>query len=238
MKRIAFLGLSAAAVGLSGCVTLPHNEGAPAPISAVVSSIKSDLEAYQNYDAAASLEPPLNDACHGVVGFAIESVKVSLTTMVDDSVTGNGSAVLPVPGATFGPSMSATRDVKGTQTLTFALYPKPELSKAEVLAAQRIDAEKYPIAAHLKALREGLLDASRAKPCMSLVPPAGADGKVNDPGGTFAFGFTVTNQATAGGTLKLVIYSLGASGTSQSQFGNMVTVTFKAHKDAVALTAQ
>lgn len=238
MSRMGLVSVLALAIGVSGCATVPRNEGAPAKISDVVGALKRDLDVYQKYDAVTSMEAPLNDACHGVVGFSIESVKVALTTSIDNSVAGNGSAVLPVPGATFGPSMSLSHDEKGTQTLTFSLYPKTEVGSEDVQTVREIDSGRYPIAANLKALREGLLEASRAKPCMALIPPADAAGKVNDPGGTFAFGFTVTNQATAGSTLKLIVYSLGATGSSQSQIGNTVTVSFKAHTNAAALMSR
>lgn len=224
---------------LIACQTPPQNEGAPTKVSDVVLKIKTDLAAYQQYDAQASLAGPLANACGGRVGFNIENVKVSLTTQTDDTGTYNGSATLPVGSTTFAPSLAYSHEQKGTQTLTFSLYPKPA-SVPKSLASQEpapLNASAYPIAAALQQLRDGLLVASDKAPCVSLVP-SGTDpatGKpIADAGDTFAFGFTVTNTATEGGVLKFIVFSLGATESQQHQAGNTITVTFKAHPGSAA----
>jgi hypothetical protein len=45
-----------------------------------------------------------------------------------------------------------------------------------------------------------------------------------DAGGTFVFGFTVTKQEQVGGTLKLLVFSLGATNTVQRQASNSIAV--------------
>ncbi|WP_429555179.1 hypothetical protein [Paraburkholderia sp. MM5477-R1] len=188
---------------------------------------------YQVYDAAAAAAKPLDDACKGIVGFYIDNVKVSLTTQTDDTLTGTGSATLPVGPVAVGPSVSASQENKGTQTLTFTLYPKAEPTPpTSQPAPPAIDASVYPIAASLQRLRDGLLAASQKGPCVSLVPPSG----VKDDGGTYAFGFTVINQASVGGTLKFVVFSLGATNTAQRQASNTITVNFKARPGSAAAT--
>jgi hypothetical protein len=227
------------AIGLTlvACSTtsVPQNEGAPAGVAEVVGKIKADLATYQDYDAKASTEPALPNACKGIVGFYIDNVKVSLTTQRDDTISTSGSLTLPVGSATFGPSLGASHEIKGTQTLTFALYPKvlpPSKTKERL---EIIDANEFPIAASLQRLRNGLLVASKEEPCVALIPlPDPATGKVTDTGGTFAFGFTVIKQVSTGGTLKFVVFSLGATNTAQRQAGNSITVTFKARQGSVA----
>ena len=203
----------------------------------MVGRIKADLGVYQAYDAVAAAARPLDNACKGIVGFYIDNVKVSLTTQTDDTTSTTGSATLPVGSGTFGPSLGTSHESKGTQTLTFALYPKleptPDAPRATPVA---IDASQYPIAASLQRLRDGLLEASQKGPCISLVPPPGSDGKPSkDDGGTYAFGFTVINQVSSGGTLKFAVFSLGATNTAQRQAGNTITVTFKARPNSRAL---
>jgi hypothetical protein len=225
---------------LAACQTVPQNEGAPAKVSDVVLKIKADLAAYQQYDAQASAAGPLANACGGRVGFNIDNVKIALTTQTDNTGTYSGSATLPVGSATLTPSLTYSQEQKGTQTLTFSLYPKAAI----VARGQPIqkppppDADTYPIAAALQQLRDGLLEASYKAPCVSLIP-TGTDpntGKpVSDPGGTFAFGFTVTNTATEGGTLKFIVFSLGATESQQHQAANAITVTFKALPGSAAL---
>lgn len=220
-------------LALGACCSLPQNEGSPAQVADVVGKIKADLKVYQAYDAAAASVVPLDNACQASVGFYIDNVKVSLTTQTDVTTSGTASATLPVGSGTFGPSLTlgASQETKGTQTLTFTLYPKvvPAFNAKQVVP-KAIDANLYPIAASLQSLRNGLLEASQKEPCISLTPISGLDGKqaTADPGGTYAFGFTVINNASAGGTLKFVVFSLGATNTVQRQAGNTITVTFKA----------
>ena len=234
-------------LALGACCSLPHNEGSPARVADVVSKIKADLGVYQTYDASAAAAKPLDNACKGTVGFYIDNVKVSLTTQTDDTTSETGSATLPVGSVTFGPSLGVSQEAKGTQTLTFTLYPKKAepTPTASQEAPKTIDASLYPIAASLQRLRNGLLEASQKKPCISLVPigpdgkplaPTGPDGKpaTADAGGTYAFGFTVINNASAGGTLKFAVFSLGATNTAQRQASNTITVTFKARLGSAA----
>lgn len=213
--------------------TVPQNEGAPTGVAAVVRQIKADLAKYQDYSAKTSTDKALPNACNGIVGFDIDNVKVSLTTQSDDTSTVKGSLALPVGPVTFGPGLGASREIKGTETMTFVLYPDVVATPTPVTAAgtEAIDSDQYPIAASLQRLRNGLLDASDAKPCMRLVPsPDATIGAPKDPGGTFAFGFAVINKGTSDSSLKFVIFSLGATTAAERQVGNTITVTFKARK--------
>jgi hypothetical protein len=227
-----------AALGLSACASVPQNEGAPATVSEVVARIKADINAYQDYDAKASGVPPLVNACRASVGFRIDSVKVSLTTETDNTAAANAGLKLPVGGWSLAPSWSGSSEGKGTQNLTFMLYPKARAPAAGAMKLPAsIDAAKFPIAAALQRLRDGLLQASYQAPCLSLVPinsggvPLPPD---KDPGGTYAFGFTVTDTSTVGGTISFTVFSLGASDSAKTTAGNTITVTFKARPDAAA----
>lgn len=222
---------------LAGCAAVPQNEGVPATVSDVVKKIKQDLAVYQGYDADAASAKPRDNPCEGAVSFNISSVKIALTTQTDDTTSGNASATLPVGSGTFGPSFSGSHEVKGTQTTTFTLYPKEiEIKKSNNAKPPKpIDASLYPIAAGLQQLRDGLLDASQIRPCVSLIPPSGDDGKPsNDDGGTYTFGFAVINQNQGGANIKFVLFSLGATTTSQRQAANTITVAFKARPDTAA----
>lgn len=223
---------------LTGCATIPQNEGKPTNVSDVVKKIKQDLSIYQKYDASAAGEKPIDNACHGAVSFSISDVKVSLTTQIDDTDSGSASLTLPVGSGTFGPLFSGLHEVKGSQITTFTLYPKQIEIRAskDAEAPKPIDASFYPIAAGLQQLRDGLLDASQIGPCVSLIPPPGDDGKpAKDDGETFTFGFTVINQSTGGENIKFVLFSLGANNTSQRQAANTITVTFKARSGSEAI---
>lgn len=242
-KSIATCFAAVCGTVLVACQDIPQNEGEPTRVADVVDRIKADIGAYQAYDAIASAATPLNNECHGAVGFYIDNVKVVLTTQTDDTTSGTASAMLPVGSGTFGPSLGSSHETKGTQTLTFTLYPKvPSTPKAVLPTPPPIDASLYPIAASLQRLRDGLLEASQRGPCVSLVP-IGADGQpakdsdgkpVKDDGGSYAFGFTVINQASAGATLKFVVFSLGATNTAQRQAANTITATFKARPGSAA----
>jgi hypothetical protein len=93
---------------------------------------------------------------------------------------------------------------------------------ARAAAQQLIDPGQFPIAAALQQLREGLLRASSQEPCFDLVPAP------SESPNTFAFGFTVINDASAGGELKFAVFSVGASTESQRTAGNTITVAFEA----------
>jgi len=233
MLKRAFV-ITVAAAALAGCQTIPQNEGKPATVADVVTQIKKDLGEYQRYDAQAAAAKPLPNTCGGAVGFDITSVKVALTTQTDNTLAGTGTATLPVGGATLLPTFGASNEVKGTQTLTFSLYPKPATAPRGTASPARSDPAQYPLAASLEQLREGLLEASKTAPCFSLIPLPDGDKPATDDGGTFVFGFTVINQNTAGATIKFVVFSLGATATSQRQAGNTITVTFKARPGSAA----
>ncbi len=222
---------------LAGCATVPQNEGFPANVSDVVKKIKHDLAIYQDYDANAASARPLDNTCHGAVSFSINSVKIVLTTQTGDSISGNASATLPVGSVTFGPSISGSREYKGTQTTTFTLYPTEIAIKAlkDTAPPKPIDASEYPIAAGLQQLRDGLLDASQISPCVSLTPPPGNDGTPSkDDGGMYTFGFTVINQTQGGANIKFALFSLGANNSYQRLAGNTITVSFKARNMSAA----
>ena len=234
VNRMICAAVMSTAIGIAGCQSVPVNEGTPASVSEVMAKLKDDLAMYQVYDAEASAAAPLPNVCKGIVGFFIDNVKVQLTTKTDTTTSGKAEIALPVGAVTFGPSLSGSQQAVGTQTLAFAFYPRPIVAKKRDKRPAAIDGAQYPIAASLQQLRDGLLAASDKEPCISLVPE-GPDGKLlADPGGTFAFGFTVINTVSGGASLKFVVFSLGATSSSQQQAGNTITVTFKARPDSAA----
>lgn len=224
-RRVNFLLLLTFFCSLfAGCQSIPQNEGAPASVTDVVSKLKRDIGKYQQYDAWASKQPAQNDECEAVVGFAIDSVKIALTTATDRTTSGTAEATLPVSTTTIGAKLGIAEQVKGTETMTFSVYPlAPDPMSVE--AEPAINPAEEPIAASLQQLRKGLLQAGNIKPCMSLIP---IDPEAKDPGNTFTFGFAVINTATVGGSIKFVIFSLGASDVTQRQASNSITVAFKA----------
>lgn len=227
--------LCAAVLALVGCHTMPHNQGDPTKVSTVVERIKADLGAYQTYDAYAAAAAALKNACGGAVGFYIESVKVSLTTETSDKKEAGGSAELPVGTGTFAFNAGGSNERKGTQSLTFSLYPRPVVVKGAQSEPAPIDPEQFPIASALQKLRNGLLEASAKEPCVSLVPlDANGNPTGNDDGGSYEFGFTIINNTSAGGTLKFVVFSLGATRTKEWSAGNTITATFKARPETGA----
>lgn len=221
---------------LAACQSMPQNEGVPATVAEVIGQIKNDLSVYQDYDAKVASIAPLNNSCNGVIGFYVESVKVSLTTSTNDTITSSGAATLPVGSGIFGASLGKISEIKGTQNLTFMLYPKTEVNPVSGQGTiKKISADDFPIAASLQRLRDGLLAASDSKPCVSLIPPADDKGKITDPGGTFVFGFTVSKQSTIGANIKLVIFSLGSTSTNQTQAGNTIAILYKARDGSSGL---
>lgn len=232
-KAIIWMPAAFSVLALGACNSIPQNEGAPASVSDVVVRIKQDVARYQAYDKANSLAlENLASSCKPSVGFYIVSVKVSLTTQTDDTASATGSATLPVGPVTIGPSVGDSHETKGTQTLTFSLYPQSN-PKTSPTDGKPISAEDFPIAATLQRLRDGLLDASQKDPnsCMNLTPPTGSK---DDGSGTYAFGFTVINQGTGGLSLKFLVFSLGATASAQRQASNTITVTFKARPGSMA----
>ena len=223
------------ACGLAACQSLPRNEGDPVRVTDVVERIKADLAAYLRYDAQAAQAPPLDTACRGIVGFDIESVKVSLTTQTDATSSVTGGATLAVGSGSLGATFGVSEERKGTQSLGFTLYPARDVGAHLAPEPEPLDPDLYPITTSLKQLREDLLAASAKTPCMALTPPD-RDGKPQrDEGGSFSFGFTVNNQVARGGGLKFVVFALGPAQSLQHQVGNTITVTFRARAGSAAL---
>lgn len=224
------------ALSLVACSSLPRTVGDPASVSEVVQKIKADLEAYQRYDAEAATLRPAEDACRGVVSFAIEKVKVSLITRTDVSAGGSASASAVLADVKVGPGWDAAERVHGAQTLTFTLYP--EGPRSATLAGARpapIDAAQFPIAAALQRLRDGLLEASHKPPCIALAPHDDDGTERRGDAGTVDFDFGVVNDRSANLGVKLVVFSLGVDSASHREAANSITVTFRPRPGAQAV---
>ncbi len=241
-NRLPFtrLFIFCAPIALGACCSVPQNTGNPVEISEVVERVKADLQIYHKYAAAIEDESPLKNSCKGAVRFTIDSVQISLTTQTDITNSKSASLTLPVGSGTFGPTWGTSLETKNTQTLTFNVYPKaPEKPGSKKDSPGEIDEALFPISAGLKRLREGLLVASQKEECLSLIPIAkGAGSKApDDPGNTYAFGFTVTKNSNRGGDFKFTLFSLGAASTTQKQAGNTITVAFRADASGAAAAA-
>ncbi|MRW94446.1 hypothetical protein GJ699_31195 [Duganella sp. FT80W] len=228
--------LLAVALLLTACQSIPQTEGSPATVAEVVGKIKTDLSVYRDYDARVGHVAALANTCNGIVGFEISSVKVALTTQTEQSSSTSAGATVPIGVSTFNGNTGSTRGWKGTQNLTFMLYPQPAVPTPVPNAADiAIDPQVYPIAASLQRLRDGLLEASDSKPCVALRPPPDEKGNVVDPGGTFVFGFTVVKGQTAGAGLKFLLFSVGGAQSAETQSGNTITIVYKARPGSIAI---
>lgn len=117
---------------------------------------------------AMSITPFSRSSLSGPVCSTWVNIRCKLPRQVGQiwvQINRTGSATLPVGAATLSPSVSGSHERKGTQTLTFSLYPKVEPAPSTLQSMPGpIDSDKYPIAASLQRLRDGLLEASQAKP--------------------------------------------------------------------------
>jgi hypothetical protein len=224
-------------LSLAGCASLPGNAGDPASVSEVVQKIKADLEVYQRYDAAAAAARPQDDACHGLASFAIEKVKVALTTRTEDTRGASVSASAVLADVKIGPGFDRSERVRGAQTLTFTLYPAPPspVARASAAAPAEIEPVRFPIAAALQRLRDGLLEASRKPPCVALAPHDEDGTEHRGDAGTVDFDFVVVNDRSGDAGLKLLVFSAGVDAAAHREAANSITVTFRPRGGAAAL---
>lgn len=243
---------------LASCSCFTDLKSQPEPISVtvtdVITQIKAELRAYSAYEHEADQKggkPKINPACKGQLNFSIQSVEVSLNIVTDLAASAGVGATIPIGQAVVGPSATLSREGKGTETITFTIYPvqpgqiadttfalfpdrfdlSPENKKAWGLTTPKAHAEALveespfegtPIAAALKQVRESLLSASNATPCLTFDPP-----NKKDQANNITIGFTVTKSKL--GKFQFSIFSIGPSVQSQSQtsIGHTIKVTFK-----------
>lgn len=239
-------------LGLSSCasqqVVQPIDVGA---ISAVQAEIKRQVGVYLAKDSQsptpiitvngrATPLSQINDGfwCgNGQIGFDISSVKVELTTTLDNSGGANAAFTLPANIVTVGPSGGYKRDVTNTQTLDYNLWPLENQSSS--VLGQNVteqDLENAPIAQALLGLRDALIlsamkfDYSTSpptprppQPCFTDYDPTKPAG---DPGDSFKLGLSITNDITGGVSVKVTILNFSATGESKSTTGNTLTVSF------------
>lgn len=187
-------------------------------------AIKADMNDYSLYEASVANDAALPNACKGKINFHVSSVSIQLETKTSVTTSGNASVELPVGGAKLGGSGSASNAEASTQTVSFKLEPKA----AQVGLANVPAPKAGSFYAVLRGLREALLKASDAEPCFTFPKEKQEN--------TIKFGFTVTEDKSAGGKISFLIFSLGAERKDSNAYGNTVTVAFVADPGAAVLT--
>ena len=163
--------------------------------------------------------PGPNQRCLGQVSFTISKVRLVATTTAESRLSGSAGLQVPIGLVTLSPSMSASSSRNQTLATTLDMYP---------MAGQRLDSapppvaefEGTPIADTLDALARDLSRTADTPPCFEFGRET--DQKANG----VKWGFTVTRSQTVGGKLSLLIFSLGAEGTSTRSVANTIEVNF------------
>lgn len=222
-KRWLVVCALSSALFLSGCLTSGRNV-IVGKVSAedVMRQIKFEVLQYNEYAQSHKDDAPLKNACKGKLDLEISSVKIVLTTVTDDKAKTTVGASVPIGTfATASPSLGLSSELKNTQTVSFTIFPTA--SDSSIAQAPPKDKwEGLPIKASLQQFRESLLRASDQPPCFTLEHP---DQKPQD--NSYQAAFVVTKSVEPGATLKFLIFSLGASASTQQEASNTITVTFK-----------
>ena len=235
MRNLGWTKVAAAcfALALPGCETLSQSQSQETvPLSDVIQQIKYELAEYDKYALAHASDPAMNNICSGKIDLTISSVKVTVNTVSDNTDEATGSASIPIGAISAGPSGTLTGEKKSSQTLTFTVFPAD--ADKDHLAPQPKTFEGKPITIELENLRESLLKSSAYSPCITMTNP---DPK-KDQDNSDAMAFTVTKTGKVGGTLKFLVFSVGATSTQQRQYANTITVNFNGHGQALVSSTQ
>ena len=212
----------AGALCLSACTTMSGPVGEPVPLEDLVRQIKKDIGEYNAYAALHANDPALPNACRGKIDLTVKAVTVSVTTAakLNEGVTA-GAQVQPEAFLKVGLAGGAGTSIGNSQVLTFNLVP-------ETLADGRsVPAQPSQLFAVLTNLRESLLRAGDTTPCLKF-PEAEKDQK-----NSVEFGFTATKGTSAGISVNLFIFSLGASRSDERTAAHKITIGFTGQGQAI-----
>ena len=208
--------LLAPALPLSGCATLSKAPpGEPVRLEELIRQIKSDIGQYNEYASTHADDAPLNTACGGKVDLTIKAVTVAVTTVSRASEGGSiGASVSPAAfvGLSGGASRASARE--SSQVLTFTLEPVPDSP-----AAARESGAPSQLYTVLRDLRESLLRASNATPCLRFP----RDGQNN----TIEFAFRATRSSSLSAGVNLLIFSAGATRGRESGAAHTIKIAFE-----------
>lgn len=207
----------AAALALGGCKTMPQaSGGAPVKLEDLIRQIKSDIGQYNAYAAAHAADAPLNTACGGKVDLTIKAVTVTVTTVSKVSQDGSlGAEVAPVAVLKLSGGVARGAADESTQTLNFTLEP---VTNATAAAAPETGPPSR-LYAVLRDLRESLLRASNATPCLRF-PQKDQDNSVE-------FAFQATRTTTTSFGVNLYIFAAGGSRSRETVAANTIKINFE-----------
>lgn len=213
---------SACALSLTACATVRGPVGDPVPLEDVIRQIKKDVGEYNAYAALHANDAALPNACKGKIDLTVRMVTVSVTTAskVTEGVNA-GAQVQPEAFLKIGVSGGASSNIGNSQVLTFNLVPQT-LADGRSAAAQ--PSQLYSV---LTNLRESLLASGDTTPCLKF-PEAEKDQK-----NSVEFGFTATKGTTAGVSVNLFIFSLGASHGDERTVAHKITIAFTGEGQAI-----
>ena len=216
-------GALACALTVSGCASMSARpSGPPATLEEVIRQIKSDVGEYNQYAKDNLNAVPLNTACGGKIDLTISSVTVSVTTVTKASEGATlGAEVSPNAFVKLGASGGRGMATESTQGLTFKLAPSPDGSAQH---QPRLSHSQLFVA--LRDLRESLLRASDATPCLHF-----PDKK--DQENTLEFGFTATRTTTMSAGVNLFIFAIGYNRGSERTAANTIKIGFEGVGQAI-----
>lgn len=228
---------------LTGCAKFPGGEQTSESVSfeTLVRQVKYDIGSYllahQNDDEVVAAGPiPKDDPsdktvnknikvrqatskekCLGQVSFAIQKVKLTVLTEVENKIGGSGGLVVPVGISSVNLSGLGSFQRKGSLTTALEIYPLSTPISGNLKPVPEFQGR--PINDTLEALRTDLVRTADVEPCFDF-------GQSDSPSNTVKWGFTVTKSVTSGGKFGIAIFSIGAEGSSTTIAANTIEVTF------------
>lgn len=214
-----FLATFAGALSLSACATPRIPAGDAVPLEQVIRQIKNDIGQYNGYALKAAKENPLDNICKGKIDLTIKTVTVSTTTVTKTNEGGTlGAEISPNAVLKLGASGGLGSSRENSQVLTFTLVPVPARDLV-------VSGEGSNLYLALKNLRESLLAAGDAEPCLRFPP--------GDQENTLVFGFTASRSATTSAGINLFIFAIGYSRGSERTAAHTITIGFEGQGQAI-----
>jgi hypothetical protein len=213
---MARLFLLVPALALTGCATLSKAPpGEPVKLEELIRQIKSDIGQYNDYASAHAADAPLNTACGGKVDLTIKAVTVKVTTLSRTSEGGSiGASVAPAAFVGLSGGVSGASERESSQVLTFTL--EPVANTAAAVPESGPPSQLYTV---LRDLRESLLRASNATPCLRFP----RDGQNN----TIEFAFQATRSSSVSAGVNLLIFAIGGSRGRERTAAHTVKIAFE-----------
>jgi len=218
MKNILPTGLLLLSTGASH-IRLPSD---PVTVSDFVQEIKHEVSEFERRKAET---PPVTGKCAVDFNLVVRKLVVSMDVVLKRTSGATAGAEIPLGSGTLGASFGTSSAIAGSQNITFAVFPAERGITNPAPKSRKF--EGTPIADALTTTYGALVTNSQYEPCVTF------GGDKEQEANKVKFGVKIERSTKAGATVKIVVFSLGATTQEDLSRENSMTAFFTLQGQAI-----